>query len=468
MPRNQLGNSRRRSEFKLIPALAWSIGFHVLLSLWLYLPREHKIDEPEQLIEIDLREDEKEARPPEAKEPPEPAKVLPLPPPRIAELPRPVPPPEPQPEKIEKVKVEEQKPVPPPPVVKPLLTEEKPVPPQVTEQKPPETTRSKPRDDAPRTPDQEIEEFARGLRNPENGSGAPTDPTRTRRDETAGITPDNDQPRSNPGPLRPDRRARADSSNPFDDPNTNRATNGGVGNETQEPLPRGSRLSRRDVGTPDSAPDEFQGGRAGGGAPGLGSTLNGAGSRRGQNPDLAGTDGAGGINLPRATARRGGGGQSNPNVFAYNDKTGRDNDRMAVDLTGSGPGRGGGTGGGGGGGVGSQRGRGVGVGGDSDLGVLRGRPGTGLGAGTGSNVGGGRGRGNGGPEMAGGGGTGGGLGGGRGTGLGNGKGTGSGGRGGRYAGGAPFGDANGSGKGGNTRGGGGTGGGAGGPGRGTR
>jgi len=136
--------------------------------------------------------------------------------------------------------------------------------------------------------------------------------------------------------------------------------------------------------------------------------------------------GAGGLNLPRATARPGaGGGRS---FLSVDNPLARE--AVSDDRPGIGPGRGGGSGTAAGGGNGFARGPGIGTDPNARmaLATLRARPGTGIGAGTGTGVGtkspgGGKGTG---AELPGTGGTGFGYGRGTGTGIGPGAGAGRG------------------------------------------
>jgi hypothetical protein len=174
---------------------------------------------------------------------------------------------------------------------------------------------------------------------------------------------------------------------------------------------------------------------------GCGHGRGGGNNARGANPELAGTDGAGGVASPRARVRAGGGGGLDGRVFAYNDP------RVAIRTPCDGemaptPGRGGGSGGGGGRGVGNRSGAVWGWPMTASTARARNtRPGTGWER-EGPGVGGG-GNGRRGTEEAGGGGTGGGVGSGRGTGYGPGADRWGGRRAPRYAG-DPWGDPNGS------------------------
>lgn len=249
--------------------------------------------------------------------------------------------------------------------------------------------------------------------------------------------------------------------------------------------PGGPRIARL-----PAAPPNF----AGGGSPAPGPVPGGRdGLKAPETPpdDLVfNGGGAGGMKLPTAAPRIGGGGGRS--ILSVNNPLAKE--AVPDEKPGIGPGTGGGSGAGGGGGVGYARGKGVGTDPDGKvaLGTLRKKPGAGIGAGSGDGIGtrspgGGRGTG---AELPGTGGTGFGYGRGSGTGFGNGSGLGiaggsvggggvgragggsgggGGGTGGRFAlnRGIPFGDLSGLLRGGDADGGRGKGGGPGGPGRGT-
>ncbi|HOM81785.1 MAG TPA: PA14 domain-containing protein [Armatimonadota bacterium] len=261
-------------------------------------------------------------------------------------------------------------------------------------------------------------------------------------------------------------RARPEVSFPGDPLGETQALPGGTGRAAREPLPLGLPIGRRDAaGEPEPGLVSRQ---VGGGAPTPGSGDDpGGGSRAARAPEtVTFRFGAGGMRLPKATPRIGGGGGT-ASVLATGPST-READEVPVSpRPGVGPGQGGGAGAGIGGGLGYSRGRGIGVAaGAHDLAVTRRRPGAGIGAASGSGVG-ASGPGSGRQASAELPGTGGRRG--AGDGSGSGLGTGSG-RGIAKARpgleGIPFGDPGGTPAGGNPAGGGGKGGGPGGPGHG--
>ena len=210
----------------------------------------------------------------------------------------------------------------------------------------------------------------------------------------------------------------------------------------------------------------------GGGSPAPGIIPGGRGGARG--PEAPPEDiifnggGAGGMKLPKAAPRIGGGGGAS--ILSVENPLAKE--AIPEERPGAGPGGGGGQGAGVAGGVGYGRGQGIGtrLDGKEALATLHSKPGIGIGAGVGDKIGtrapgGGKGAGS---ELPGTGGTGIGYGRGSGIGIGNGKGTGvgdgDGARPGRMRG-IPFGDVAGLLRG-DPNGGGGTGGGPGGPGRG--
>ncbi|HEY3282068.1 MAG TPA: VWA domain-containing protein, partial [Armatimonadota bacterium] len=226
-----------------------------------------------------------------------------------------------------------------------------------------------------------------------------------------------------------------------------------------EPLPKGLPIGKLGVDMPRvrlaALPKE-----PGGGSPAMGPVPGGKDGFKGpekQDDLMFNGGGAGGLNLPKAAPRMGGGGGQNL-LAARNLLT---EDLIREEKPGTGPGRGGGMGAGAGGGVGFATGKGIGVSptGLNDLATLRRKAGEGIGAGQGRGIGtyspgGGKGTGS---MIPGTGGTG--MGYGRGSGIG--VGNGSGGRGMYALRGIPFGDPRGL-LGGNPNGGGGVGGGPGG------
>lgn len=293
------------------------------------------------------------------------------------------------------------------------------------------------------------------------GSGTPAGPGRNPMDETPGGEPG--------GGSRLD-KVRPGISYAGEQLAPNPTVPGGFGEKKAEPLPRGLPIGRRDAGV---APDPgLVARRAGGGAPGIGTSATpGSGPRSAEEPETVFVQGgAGGMHLPKARPRLGGGGGT-PWVIATGPAASSDADTVPqTPRPGSGPGFGGGMGAGEGGGVGIARGRGIGVGpGAYDVAVLERKAGAGIGAGSGSGIGtgvrGGDGREPGPGEFPGAGGVGAGYGGGSGIGIGPGRGGAK-----MRPGvpGIPFGDIGGSVSGGNPEGGGGKGGGPGGPGTGVQ
>ncbi|MFN3652639.1 MAG: VWA domain-containing protein [Armatimonadota bacterium] len=245
----------------------------------------------------------------------------------------------------------------------------------------------------------------------------------------------------------------------------------------ERPLPLGLPSARRDTDAPRlirvAKADPNPGG---GGAPAPGPVPGGRGGARG--PEAPPEDiiynggGAGGVNLPKAAPRIGGGGGRS--ILSVSNPLAKE--VVPDERPGLGPGLGGGAGAGAGGGAGYGRGKGIGTSldGQHALATLRRKPGPGIGGGEGRGIGtrppgGGRGAG---AELPGTGGTGLGYGRGSGVGFGSGKGVGigdgAGGGTGRntLARGIPFGDLSGLLTDGDPNGGGGKGGGPGGPGRG--
>lgn len=241
----------------------------------------------------------------------------------------------------------------------------------------------------------------------------------------------------------------------------------------EKPLPSGLPTGKRDAGMPKLtriARADIKVG--GGGSPAPDPSLTGKGGAPGPEapPEdiLYAGGGAGGMNLPRAAPRMGGGGGKS--ILSVENPLAKD--AVPDEKPGLGPGSGGAAGAGQGGGVGYARGQGIGtrLDGGPPLATLRAKPGIGIGAGKGDKIGtnppgGGKGTG---AELPGTGGTGLGYGRGSGIGVGNGSGVGvgdgSGGTPGKIRG-VPFGDVAGI-LGGDPNGGGGKGGGPGGPGRG--
>lgn len=242
----------------------------------------------------------------------------------------------------------------------------------------------------------------------------------------------------------------------------------------EKPLPLGLPVGKRDSGMPrlDRAP-RLDRNPGGGGSPAPGVVLGGKDGAPGpENPPedvVFNGGGAGGMNLPKAAPRIGGGGGRS--ILSVENPLAKD--AIPEEKPGLGPGLGGGQGAGAGGGAGYSRSRGIGtrLDGKEALATLKSKPGEGIGAGEGRGIGtkppgGGKGTG---AELPGTGGTGVGYGRGSGIGVGEGSGAGvgdgSGGRVGRVRG-MPFGDVAGLLRGGDPNGGGGIGGGPGGPGRG--
>ncbi len=486
VPPTNLPTISRRPSF-LTKALGGSATLHavLLMVLWLWpVPPEKS---REVLLEVDLREPEKklEAKPtpvptpPKAQptKPPVAKKPEPKPTPRLAKVPTPEPPkPKPTAEtkKPEPKPTPEMKPTAPP---KSLLAKV-PTPAPKTEPKPtPEPAKKAANEPTPGLKDKTTrkdiekapEKFAGLERFPKPGDGAPKSPSKPRFDDNTGDLAGDRTPGA--GRRDPGTRRNSRGSSSFDEAATNQPDTAGQNNGAQTPLPRGiatgQRLAQNNSlasGTLDNT--NFGAGRDGGGSKGNFSNNAGTGSRTGKNPELAGTDGAGGMTLPRSRAKRGGGGGTDAR-FAILPRP--DSNAIQLDMPSLTPGGGGGAGGGRGGGVGGSSGGGIGnMLAGAERGALKTRPGGGIGAGKGNGTGGAPGSGRGGGEEAGGGGgSGGGFGRGQGSGYGDGKG-GSGGGGGRRKGrlaGDPFGDPNGSRKG-DGSGGGGSGGGPGGPGKG--
>ncbi len=421
----------------------------------------------EALLIVDLQQEKPKEQPkPTAQPTPEPTKAEPTAtPPRVAQIPTPVP----TAKQIEK----KAQPKPTPPQAKPTPAKKavavKPqstaMPtPEANEGKKPKTIiKPKPVEATPVKPEKKLERLAGLNRLPKEGDGAPKSPAKPKFDEEAGAAPGNLKPGE--GKNDPNKRRR-----PTDDP-FNKADAGGENDKPQTPLPQGLNTGRPDANRNDLTPGKLDNNLRGLGRPGGGSSGNFSpnpnnGSPNGVNPELAGTDGGGGANLPRRLAKRGGGGGSDA-VFPVLDR--QSDTAVAVNSApGFSPGLSGGQGGGRGGGAGNNSGKGIGtLLAGADRGALNTKIGSGIGGGNGPGVGGPRGSGNGGEIAGGGGGSGGGNGGGNGSGYGAGKGGYGGGNGrgrGRVSG-DPFGNPNGSGSG-NPNGGGGKGGGPGGPGKG--
>lgn len=243
--------------------------------------------------------------------------------------------------------------------------------------------------------------------------------------EPGGIDPDKEE---KPLPLGLASRPRDDSLKMMRIAKSELPKTGG-GSESSSPIPDG----KNGLDAPEAPPEDI--------------LYNGGG--------------AGGVNLPRAAPRLGGGGGNS--ILSVENPLARD--AVPEDKPGIGPGLGGGEGVGAGGGVGFSRGRGIGTrpDGKDALATLKSKPGSGIGAGEGNRIGtnppgGGTGTGS---ELPGTGGEGAGYGRGKGIGIGDGGGRG-------IVGldrGIPFGDVSGLLKG-DPDGGGGRGGGPGGPGRG--
>ena len=303
-----------------------------------------------------------------------------------------------------------------------------------------------------------------------DGQRAPLNnaPDAPRRDnEEAGSARDNNA--RSPRPLTAMRPPGSERPSPFRTDNS--TANNSQNNASSSPAPRGLDASRRAANMPDNAAPTFDPRRFGTSTNAQDKALGDAqgGSARGRNAELAGSAGAGGVNLPRTLPRRGGDAAMARNSTLYASKSDESAPKTSgVDVTPIAPGKrlaardsGAGRDSGGGTGFASS---------GPNRAAFASRPGSGIGASSGDGIGGAQGKRNGGgSEMAGGGSSGGGLriGGGNG---GNGR------SGPRYAdnGGTPFGaggngnGGNGSGNGAGGKGGGAGNGGPGGPGRGPR
>ncbi|HOJ19908.1 MAG TPA: hypothetical protein PLY56_00065, partial [Armatimonadota bacterium] len=172
------------------------------------------------------------------------------------------------------------------------------------------------------------------------GSGTPAGPGSNRQEEAPGG--------GMAGPRRLS-RARPEVSFPGDPLGETQALPGGTGRAAREPLPLGLPIGRRDAaGEPEPGLVSRQ---VGGGAPTPGSGDDpGGGSRAARAPEtVTFRFGAGGMRLPKATPRIGGGGGT-ASVLATGPST-READEVPVSpRPGVGPGQGGGAGAGIGGG----------------------------------------------------------------------------------------------------------------------
>lgn len=464
----EVPNQKRRHPF-WVWATGASFVVHTALMLTLIFWPKPSVPPQEQLLIVDLQEEKPKAEPTEK----------PTPQPTPESTPEPTTAPTPEPTAVPTVEPtpistpEKAKPTPAPTkeavATKPQPTAmptpetnqgRKPVPTSQPTKAPVKTNPQKPET----KPEKKLGLLARVL----PGNGAPKSPAKPKFDEEAGALSGN--LKAGEGQNDPNtRKVKSRGSSPNDDP-FNKPETGGENNKSQIPLPQGLNNGRPDANRNDLEAGKLASNLRGLGKPGGGSNGNFSpnptgGSREGVNPELAGTNGGGGTNLPRRIAKRGGGGGEDATFPILNRKS---DSAVAVNLPGFSPGLSGGQGGGRGGGAGSTNGSGIGTRlAGVDRGALNTKVGPGVGGGNGAGIGGPRGGGNGGEIAGGGGGSGGGFDGGQGSGYGAGKGGFGGGNGRRRGGsnGDPFGNPNGS-RQGDVNGGGGKGGGPGGPGKG--
>ena len=462
--------SKKRRPF-WVWAVGCSIVAHTIFLTTMYFLSEPPTAPGEQLLIVDLQQEKPLAKPTEkpqatpvpTAEPTPEATPIPTSEPTPIPTAEPTAMPTPEKEKPKPVPTKKAVAVKPQPTAMPTVAANEGV-------KPKPIPTAQPTKTAPQKAETKPEKTLGRLAQIKKGDGAPQAPAKPKFDEEAGALSGNLKPGE--GKNDPNtRKTKSRGSSPNDDP-FNKPETGGQNDKPQTPLPQGLNNGRPDANRNDLAPGKLAAnlrglGRPGGGSAGNFSPNPGNGSRDGINPELAGTNGGGGANLPRRLAKRGGGGGDDAffPVLNRDSKT-----AVAVNAPGFSPGFAGGQGGGRGGGAGSNSGKGIGTRlAGVDRGALNTKIGPGVGGGKGAGVGGPRGSGNGGEIAGGGGGSGGGFGGGNGSGYGAGKGGFGGGNGrgrGRVSG-DPFGDPNGS-RGGDSNGGGGKGGGPGGPGKGER
>ena len=408
-------------SFDLRWALAGSLAVHLLVLAFL----RGQTPPPERLLEVDLSELPAKPTPaavptpvpvpttePQVLATPLPAKPLPTLPRRIVQAPQPTfpplpklpPPPEPAPQPTSAPEPT----APPKPVTAPktqvTIQKTKPKTPAVSTPKTPgrQITR-RPTDTGSSPAPQRPKSTFDGQRAPLNNA-----PDAPRRDnEEAGSARDNNA--RSPRPLTAMRPPGGERPSPFR--TDNNAADNTPNNASSSPAPRGLDASRRAANMPDNAAPTFDPRRFGTTTNAQDKSLGDAqgGSARGRNAELAGSEGAGGLTLPRAVPRRGGDAALARNSTLFASKSDESAPKTSgVDVTPISPGK-------------RLAARDTGAGRDSGGGTgfassgpnraaFASRPGSGIGASSGDGIGGAAGkRSGGGGEMAGGGSSGGGL-----------------------------------------------------------